>query len=754
MKLADIKISRKLPFLIVSLAILSAIVTGFIGVNNSQGQLISAAKDKLAALQSSRVNALEDYLGSIKQDLSIIAKNEFVLTALYDFQDAWYLIPAADPATYLQKHYIENNPHPLGSRDALEYAQDGSDYSVMHKKYHPWFRHFLHQRGYYDVFLFDAEGNLVYTVFKEADFATNVVTGPWKDTDLANAFKAARDNPIDDKQNFFDFKPYAPSQGAPASFISQAILDAKGRLAGVVVFQMPIDGINRVMQLSAGMGETGETYLVGSDFLMRSDSRFSEESTILKTKVNTQTVQLALEGESGQKDITNYRGTDVYSAYGPLDFKGTRWAVIAEINEKEIMDPINAMKIEIIIVNIGVMIFIIIMALYSSRAISRPISDMVSSMGELAQGNFNVTIPGTARKDEIGQMAASVQVFKENGLETEHLQQEQALSEKRAEEEKQRTMEELANQFDSQVGQAIQNLASASEDLQRASNNIEVNAQQTQDSTTSVSSAVEETSANVSTVASATEEMTASAAEIAKQVAEVASKANLASSSANMTSEKVDQLNQLVENIGEVVSAIRDIAEQTNLLALNATIEAARAGEAGKGFAVVAEEVKKLATETGQKTDEIESRIADIQSATKDAVDAMQGIIHNITDIDHSSSGTASAVEEQNSVIQEITRNITQVSDASQNVSMIITDVQVAASETDQASQTLKASADGITALSDTLQQSVAGFLAQIRNPNASDSAPSAGEQDNALEAPAEEDAALDDPHDAQRAAE
>ncbi len=713
----QLNLTKKIPLTITSLTLIAVIFSSAFILKDTYQSLINENGNKLIALQASRASALDNYLSSIQQDLSSLAYNEYVLMALNDFNMGWNDIKnTGSPTKILQDLYINNNPNALGEKHNLDYAKDGSSYSASHKRYHPWFRHFLIQRDYYDIFLFNKNGDLVYTVFKELDYATNLNNGEWKNTDLGNTFRAARDNPKKDYQTFLDFKPYAPSHGAAASFISQPILDENGGFQGVIAFQMPIARINNVMQVSSGLGESGETYIVGQDNLMRSDSRFSEESTILKTKVTGETVDLGLKDETGVKTVLDYRGISVLSAYGPIDFLGTKWVILAEIDESEVLAPIYKLLTKIIIKVMVIILVITAIGFWFSKKITTPITGMANSMKEIAAGDFNTEIPGIDRTDEIGSMAEAVKIFKENGLENLKMREEQKQAELKAVEDKKNLMHQLASSFEEQIGKTISNLSESSKILQNSAINMQSSSERTQSSSTSVAAAAEETSVNVSTVASATEEMTASAQEISLQVTDVSFKANMATQSATETSKKVNDLNQLVENIGEVVNAIRDIAEQTNLLALNATIEAARAGEAGKGFAVVAEEVKKLATETGQKTDEIEKRIAEIQSATNESVLAMNDIIKNISDIDHASNGSAAAVEEQNSVIQEITRNIAEVAEAAQQVASVIGSVQLAAEEAGESSNTLKSSADDISNLSNELQSSVKEFLDNIRN--------------------------------------
>ena len=288
------------------------------------------AVSKLTALGQSRKQAIGQYMASIREDMIALADNEMVFHAVDVFDEAKEKI-SGDLVETLQKLYITDNPHPLGEKHKLDYAEDGSAYSAAHQRFHPWFRKFLEARGYYDVFLIDNHGDVIYTVFKELDYATNMNTGEYKDTDLANAFRAGMEITDPDAVAFFDFKPYAPSHGAAASFIAKPIFSQDGKRHGVLVFQMPIDRINQVMQVSSGMGESGETYLVGTDLFMRSDSRFSEESTILKTKVDTATVRMALDGKSGVETVPDYRGVPVVSAFDSFTFEGAVFAVMAEI---------------------------------------------------------------------------------------------------------------------------------------------------------------------------------------------------------------------------------------------------------------------------------------------------------------------------------------------------------------------------------------------------------------------------------------
>ena len=711
----ELKISQKLPILIISLSILSAIVTGGVFLVNGERLARETAQNKLSALGVARTAALKDYLGTIEQDISSLSHQGDVKAALRDFLAGWEAL--GDGQTQqLQKLYITDNPHPVGAKENLDFAEDGSQYSAVHKHYHAWFRHFLRQRAYYDIFLFDVNGNVIYTVFKELDFSTNVMTGQWKDTDLGNVFRMVKNNPREDYKAFVDFKSYAPSNNVPASFIASPILDDAGNFMGAIAFQMPIGRINSVMQQTAGMGETGESYIIGNDYLMRSDSRFSKESTILKTKVEGETAKLAIEGKEGVMIVADYRGIPVVSAYTFLDFLGIRWGVLSEMDEAEVMKPVHDMEKMALSISTIIIAVVVMVAWYAARRVSQPISAMTEVMKRLSANDHSADVPYTGRHDEMGAMAAAVQVFKENAIATEKLKREQEAMERRAAEEKKKTMRELADHFQRQVGGIIDMVRNSSGGLEVTARQMSGSADQTNRQASAVAAASEEASANVQAVAGAAEELSASIREIQLQVTRSTKIASQALGKAKSTNDQVKGLVQAADKIGEVVSLISDIAEQTNLLALNATIEAARAGEAGKGFAVVASEVKSLAAQTSKATDEIGGQIAAIQQATSGAAAAIADIGRTIEEIDQIASSVAAAVEEQGAATQEIARNVQQASTGTQEVSANISRVTQSTNETGLASGQLLEAANDLAKQSDVLKKEVDNFLSTVRS--------------------------------------
>jgi methyl-accepting chemotaxis protein len=277
-------------------------------------------------------------------------------------------------------------------------------------------------------------------------------------------------------------------------------------------------------------------------------------------------------------------------------------------------------------------------------SITGDISGMAGAMKKLAGGDKFVEIPGVGRKDEIGAMAGTVQVFKDNIIEAHRLRGEQKAQNERAAEERRKTMLDLAAKFEAKVGNLVAALSSAATEMQATAQSMSATAEETNRRSMAVASASEQASTNVQTVASASEELTGSIQEIGKQVQHASKISAQGVEHARKTDATVRTLSEGAQKIGMVIDLINSIAGQTNLLALNATIEAARAGDAGKGFAVVASEVKSLATQTAKATDEVTGHISQIQEATKDAVRAISLISTTVSEINEIAARIAAAV--------------------------------------------------------------------------------------------------------------
>jgi len=701
------KISKKLPLIMIGLTAINVFAVTSLQQNLMYKETIKTTESQLAAYQSAKKRDLDTYLQGINEDIIMLASNDYIRNAIRDFNTAWKAMPY-EPSATLRSSYIDQNPNPVGQKEKLDFANDGSLYSTVHGQYHPWMKKFLKLGGYYDIFLFNENGDLIYTVFKERDFATNMNDGEWKDTDLANAFRAVRDNPKADHIAFFDFKEYGPSNNAPASFISSPVLDKQGQFMGVLAFQMPAGKMNEIVSDVSGLGQSARVYLVGADHKIR---------TNYNGNVDTITVNSALQGQAGASKIINRTtGENSIASFTPITFNDVKWAMITEVSEKEVLERFHEIQLISIVCSLSILFIIGLISMWYSRQLTNPIKKMVDTMKVLADGNNTVSVPSLERHDEIGDMAKAVQVFKENALEMERMEAEAEKNKIKAEEEKKASMNQLASNFDERTSSVIMSLTAASSQMQQTAEKMTDASERTSEISSAVAAAATEADANVQTVAAAAEELSASAREIAEQINKVAAMANNASAEAENTSKEVHDLQKMAVSIGEVVSAIKEIAEQTNLLALNATIEAARAGEAGKGFAVVADEVKKLANETAQKTEEIDERVTAIQNAINSSVAAMDKIIRNVKSIDEATTSVTAAVEEQNAATSEIGRNVAEASTGTQQVSHNIVTVQENAYQTGEASKTVLQAAGELSKLSVELRNQVSGFLTEIRS--------------------------------------
>ncbi|KQP54877.1 HAMP domain-containing methyl-accepting chemotaxis protein [Methylobacterium sp. Leaf108] len=346
--------------------------------------------------------------------------------------------------------------------------------------------------------------------------------------------------------------------------------------------------------------------------------------------------------------------------------------------------------------------------------VSRPIGRMTTAMGQLARGDLDIAVEGVERKDEIGLLARSLAVFKDNAVTARRLAAEQEVENagkmRRAE-----ILEGLTKRFESDISVLTDGLAGAATEMEATAQSMSATAEQAIQQAVSVAGAAEQTSANVQTVAAASEEMSASIQEIVGQVSQSSTYADQAVADTRRTEATVQRLAVVADSITDVVAMIQTIAGQTNLLALNATIEAARAGEAGRGFAVVATEVKELAGQTARATEDIRVKIGEIQGATGEVVSDIARIGKTIADMSGFSSGIAAAMEQQGAATQEIARNVQEAAQGTQNVTSNIEHVRIGAGTTSAAATQVLGAARELSRYSESLGEEVKRFLSGVK---------------------------------------
>ncbi|PHR84232.1 MAG: methyl-accepting chemotaxis protein [Colwellia sp.] len=543
-----------------------------------------------------------------------------------------------------------------------------------------FYKSYIEKYGYYDLFLINPDGHIFYTVTKEADFDTNILTGKYSSSNLGTLINSITQSK---QYGFVDFAPYDPSNGEPAAFIAQPLLKSDGQVALYVALQLPLEGIQTIMGIREGMGEIGESYLVGNDLKMRSNSfldpkghtvKASFAGSVTENGVDTEAVKRALTGEKGTDIIIDYNGNPVLSSFDQIEFGHFNWAILSEIDEPEAFASIRSNTIFTIILMMIIVAVVVMIGLFVAKRIATPIIEIADVAQKVANGDLTMTVDKTSN-DEVG-----------------HLQE--AIG---------KMITSLSKMVGNISGIAIQQ-ASTSEELAAITTQTSATVTEQQVIAEQLATAMQEMGATVNEVASNTTTTSSAVDNIKEKVNDGANKLDETYHAIVSMTEHIQQSEQSVQKVRKdfdqvvnILGVIKGIAGQTNLLALNAAIEAARAGEQGRGFAVVADEVRQLAQRTQDSTKEIDDIINiimvganssveimansvlqanSVQEHAKEAKDLNQIIASDMDEISDLSAQIATAAEEQSVVVDDILQNVetlnsgvTETSQAAENIS-------------------------------------------------------------------------------------
>lgn len=694
------KLKYKMLVSLLGVGCLPALIISLLSLHTASSSLEHQTFSQLEALREVKKSAVTRYFQTAEGQIITTAETPSVSNAMASMIDAMDTLPSRTAQTrsqltsYYQRHlidpldeisteslpkardlvnnltpqvvalqqaYLVDNPYPMGEKGAYQTSGQLPQYDQAHQAIHPYLRDVQEKFGYYDIFMIEAsQGHILYSASKELDFGTSLTTGLFNTSGLADAFRQAK-TLADGDTVIIDFSPYAASNNAPAGFMASPIYH-NGSVIGVLAYQFPIDKLSAIMAERDGLGNTGETYLVGPDNLMRSDSFLDADYRSVfasfmhpaQGRVETLAVERAMQGETGIDVINDYNGNPVLSAYAPLTVSGLSWAIIAEMDVKEAFAALNELQGLIVTVLVIAVAMIAVTAILLTRSIIRPIggepAEMAKIVQTIADGDLRVSFDASPNATGIYRsMRAMATNLTTMVCDIIGATNQQAAA---AEQLSSSSVQTLTN-FEAQNARTEQ-VAAAMEEMTATANQISSSSASTADATEKARSLIHSGDQQVTESVDAMQDLV---------------------TRLNHAKEKTDALGQSAEDISSILQTIGQIADQTNLLALNAAIEAARAGEQGRGFAVVADEVRTLSQSTQQATSEITQLIENLQHNSNTTTQAISESATTANYVSERAEASLSSLKQAVNAVDEIADMAMQMASASEEQSLVATEI-------------------------------------------------------------------------------
>ena len=661
--LKNISIAKKLPALFALLTTISVVSVGMLSYMEMANSMEKDVLTKVQATEGSLNNSFANEFGRINADLEVMAQSNVTQDALVRLGAGFENIAKGgdNPREFFQRSYISQSPFPEGERHNLESVDDGSYYSKFHPKYHGWFRNIMLEYGYHDIFLVSASGDVVYSVYKESDFADNVNSAKLRNTGLAQAVLKAQET---GEKSMTDFEPYAPSSNILAAFSGVPIQDQYENIIGTLVVQITPEPFLNILNTDDGYTFDKQVFVLGND----QQTRFSvgvdpkSDETAADFFVGTEIGRAAASGERG---VTMFEhpttGEEWITSFGTVTQHGVDLAIVWQARSSEVMSALSKLRNQVLLVGVITLIVVTVIGFFIARSISTPLQELQVGLLRFVQtGDLTIRV-GTDAKDEVGQSTRAVDEIMEMT---------------------QRAMSQIKSSNDTSV--------EAAEKMHSAAQVMSANAETQSSSVEELSSSVEETESQVRSNAESAREANDLVVGTSRIVEDGKEKIN-------RMVESMDNIKSSSADIAKIIKVIDEIAFQTNLLALNAAVEAARAGQHGRGFAVVAAEVRNLAGRSAKAAQETSELIVgsskrveagvEVSSQAREAFDKIAGDISQVTEL---VGKISMASDEQARGVTYINRAIQEISDSAMTNAVRAEELTVVASELSESNEAVR----------------------------------------------------------------